>query len=44
VTNKGATTFQMLSGLLIAALTAWNGLYFMEQAIKMRYVNTLVSR
>jgi len=32
--TAATTAFQMISGLLIAALTAWNGLYFMEQAVK----------
>lgn len=35
---------QRVAGILIAVLTAWNGLYFMEQAVKARYVNTLVIR
>lgn len=31
------TSFQMLCGLLIAILTAWNGLYFMNQAIRSKW-------
>jgi len=32
------TTFEIVSGLFIALLTTWNGLYFMEQAIRAKWV------
>ena len=32
--HSQSSDFKMASGFLIAALTAWNGLYFMEQAIR----------
>jgi hypothetical protein len=31
------TRFEIASGLLIAALTVWNGLYFMEQALRAKW-------
>lgn len=32
------TTFDIASGLLIAVITVWNGLYFMEQALRAKWV------
>ena len=32
------TKFEIASALLIAAITVWNGLYFMEQALKAKWV------
>lgn len=34
--NNGS--WQILGGFLVAGLTAWNGLYFMEQAIRSKWV------
>ena len=31
------TTFEIVSALLIAAITVWNGLYFMEQALRAKW-------
>ena len=32
------TAFEIASALLIAAITVWNGLYFMEQALRAKWV------
>ena len=40
LSESNGSMIQRMAGLLVAALTAWNGLYFMEQAI----VATIISR
>jgi hypothetical protein len=40
LSESDGSMIQRMAGLLVAALTAWNGLYFMEQAI----VANIISR